>query len=340
MKAVVLTHRGKDGVQVMELDPPVRKAGHVLLKMQAAALNRVDLYMRDNGAGITHSLPQIMGIEGVGLVVETDDNSRFQKDDFCILYPSVFCQECEFCLSGNQPLCTNIKIFGEHMDGTFAQYVSVPEASLVKMKAGCDPIGASTLGVAYLTGWRMLFGKKSLQPGQSVLIVGAGGGVASACVELAKLAGLIVVVTTSGAAKTQKLKELGANLVIDYRDEGVQKSVLAFTEGRGVDLVVDCVGEATWASSLKSLCRGGDIVTCGATTGSHPSADIQRLFVRQIGVHGSTMGSMKEFFNLISSFNFGQLTPQIDSVFPIHDINEALLRLEAPDRFGKVVITF
>ena len=339
MKAVVLAERGIKGPEVQDIQPPQRPEGCVLVKMQAASLNRVDVYMRDNGAGITHSLPQIMGVDGIGEIFEVGEGSDYSVGEKVVIYPYLFCQKCEYCLDGNQPLCVNAKIYGEHIDGTFAEIVPVPEVSLARLNQDADPVKAATLGVTYLTAWRMMFGKVWLQPGQTILVAGAGGGVGAACVQLGHLAGLNVIATTTGN-KQEKLKEIGADYVIDYKEEKVTERVLEITNKRGVDLAIDCVGEASWSDTLKSLSRGGHVATCGATTGAHPSADLQRMFIRQLNVHGSTMASIKEFNHLISTYNHGHLDPLIDSVFEVDNVHKAFERLEHPERIGKVVLTF
>lgn len=337
MQAVVLTKRGIDGVAVQQVAAPDRLPGFARVRMLAASVNRVDLYMRDNGAGITHSLPQVMGVDGVGEIVESDEGSAFRPGQRVVIYPYEFCGRCRYCAAGDQPLCTGARILGEHRDGTFTEQLVVPERSLMALSPGADIHGAAALGVAYLTAWRMVFGKAAPGPGSVVLVVGAGGGVALAAVQLARLAGARVIASSTGAAKLAALAGLGAEPV-DYRAEDVARRVMALTDGEGADLVIDNVGEQTWPGSLRAMARGGHLVTCGATTGAHPSADIQRLFVRQLSIHGSTMGSLEEFRRLVRSFEAGDFVPQIDQVFPLARIADAFARLEHPDRLGKVII--
>ena len=291
--------------------------------------------MRDNGAGITHSLPQIMGVDGIGMVM--DAAPGLAEGDLAILYPYEICGTCPHCLAGDQLLCLNARIFGEHRDGTFAEIISAPAASVLRFASGVNIAGAAALGVAGLTAWRMVFGKVPLQPGMCVLVQGAGGGVAQAAAALAQMAGCRVIVSTSGAAKLAALRAQGFE-VIDYATAPIARSVLQITGGAGVDLVIDNVGAATWDQSLRSARRGGAIVTCGATTGSAPSADLQRLFVRQLSVHGSTMGGLSEFARLIACFEAGRFAPQIDRIYPLDEINAALARAESSDRLGKVIV--
>lgn len=335
MLAIRLEHRGPSGVRAVQIARPTGGPGMARVRMLAASVNRVDLYMRDSGVGITHDLPLIMGVDGVGEVIEAPG---FAPGDRVILYPYAVCGRCRACLAGDQPLCTRARIFGEHIDGTFAEEIALPADALVPLSPATDPLAAAALGVAGLTAWRMVLGKAPAGPGQVVFVQGAGGGVALAAVQLARMAGARVIASSTGAAKLARLAALGAE-VIDYRAGDVAKAVLALTGGQGADLVVDNVGEATWPASLRAAARGGHIVTCGATTGAHPSADIQRLFVRQLSVHGSTMGSRDEFRRLIACFESGAYAPVIDSVFALADVPAAFDRLGAPDRFGKIVIS-
>lgn len=337
MKAIVLRRRGVEGVAYGDAPEPATPSGWAKIRMLAASVNRVDLYMRDNGAGITHELPLIMGVDGVGEVLEAPEDSRLAPGDRVILYPYEFCGICRPCLAGDQPLCHSAKILGEHRHGTFAEIVVLPARSLIKLAPEADVEQAAVLGVAYLTAWRMVFGKAPVGPGVTVLAQGAGGGVAYAALQLARMAGARAIAATTGAEKLAHFQNLGIEAV-DYRAEDVAKAVLRLTGGEGADLVVDNVGAATWASSLRSLARGGSLVTCGATTGAGPSAEIQRLFVRQLSVHGSTMGSLEEFRRLIRAWEGGGFTPLIDRVYPLAETPAAFARLEDPARMGKIAI--
>lgn len=334
---MVLTQRGAAGVAFRDMPEPHVPAGWAKVRMRASSVNRVDLYMRDSGAGITHDLPLIMGVDGVGEVAEAPQGFGLSEGDRVILYPYEFCGTCRPCLAGDQPLCHCARILGEHRHGTFAEHVALPARSLVKLPEGADMDQAAVLGVAYLTAWRMVFGKAPAGPGSVVLVQGAGGGVSYAAVQLARMAGARVIVTTSGADKLAHFRALDIE-AIDYRAEDVAKAVLALTGGEGADLVIDNVGERTWGASLRALARGGHLVTCGATTGAHPSADIQRLFVRQLSVHGSTMGSMEEFRRLVLAWQGGGFAPLIDRAFPLAEVPAAFAHLEDPARMGKILI--
>lgn len=339
MKAAVLKKRGAEGLQVCDFPEPQRRSGEVLMRIRAAGMNRVDLYMRDNGAGITHTLPQILGVEGAGEIIEADAGSALKPGMKAVLYSAGFCGSCRYCLQGNHPLCENMQIAGEHCHGTFAQYISAPAKLFVPLPDHADLGEAATLMSAYLTSWRMLFGKRQVRPGETVLIVGIGSGVAVACLQLALLAGARAIVTSSGDEKLKRAVEMGASHGINYRTERVAERVLELTGGKGVEMVIDSVGEASWGESLRSLRRGGRLVTCGATTGSNPPADLQRLFIRQLEIYGSTGGSFAEFQELINVYTSGRLRPVIDRRFALKDIHSAFDYLQRGQQFGKLVIT-
>jgi NADPH:quinone reductase-like Zn-dependent oxidoreductase len=341
MQAAFITgHGGNEVVQIGERPVPPRRAGEVRVRIKAATLNRVDLYMRDSGAGITHSLPQIMGIDGAGVVDEVDaGESLLQPGQAVVLHPGVACGRCEFCQRGDQPLCARISYLGEHRDGTLAQYVSLPAQNVFPMPAGLDFSEAAALGVNHLTAWRMLFGKARVQPWETVLIFGIGGGVSLAALQLVKMIGAKAIVTSRDDAKLQRSLAMGADHVINGRTDDVARRVMALTDGRGVDVVIENVGTAVWGSALKSLVRGGRIVTCGATSGDQPPADLRRLFIRQLQVFGSTLGDFDEYRNLLAVAGRGRIKPVIDSRHPLADLHAALGRLEAGEQFGKIAIT-
>ena len=335
MKAAVLERRGADGVSWRDFPDPAPAPGESVLKVKASSLNRVDLYMRDNGAGITHTLPQVMGVEAAGEIVDAEPGSGLKPGMKAVLFSEVYCNSCRYCLAGDQPLCENLKIMGEHRHGGFADYIAMPSRCFMPLPDDADLVAAGALMTGHLTAWRMLFGKKTLQPGESVLIVGIGGGVAVACLQLAKLVGARVFVTSSSDAKIERAITMGASGGVNYRKDRVSPAILQMSNG-GVDMVIDTVGEASWGESLRSLRRGGRLVTCGATSGSNPPADLQRLFIRQLEIYGSTGGSVGEFRQLLDVFNRNLVKPVIDTTFEMADIRSAFEHLASGAQFGKV----
>ena len=340
MRAAYLTaHGGNDVVAIGERPRPARAAGEVLVRIQAATVNRVDLYMRDSGAGIPHRLPQIMGIDGAGVIAETDAGmTRLAVGQAVVLHPGVSCGDCEFCLRGDHVLCTAIRFLGEHRDGTFADYVSLPAKNVFALPPGFSFAEAAALGVAYLTAWRMLFSKARLEPWESVLVIGIGGGVSLAALQLARATGARVLVTSRSDEKLERALAQGAAVAINGQSQDVVAGVMAATGGRGVDVVIDSVGREVWPVALKSLVRGGRIVTCGATSGDDPAADLRRVFVRQLQIFGSTLGNFEEFRALMAFCGRHQIKPIIDSRYPLDGVRDALTRLESVRQFGKIAI--
>lgn len=339
MRAVQLNGRGgNDQVSLVDRPIPVRRPGEVLVRIVSASVNRVDLYMRDSGAGITHELPLIMGVDGAGVVEEVDSQQAGIKvGDRVAIHPATVCGLCEYCKNGEQVLCTSIRFFGEHRDGTFCEFVSVPAANVFALPDSLDFRDGAALGVAYLTAWRMLFTKAQLRPGETVLIFGIGGGVSLAAMQIAKLAGATVIVTSRDPAKLARAKDLGADHSV-LSAEGLAKMVLGLTDGRGADVVIENVGQAVWPEALRSMARGGRIVTCGATSGDRPSAELSRLFVRQLQVFGSTLGTFGEFQDLLRFCGTTGLAPVIDTTYPLERVHEAFDHLEQGMQFGKICL--
>lgn len=338
MKAVVQEARGKEGLRIGGFSDPTPARDEAVLRVKAAAINRIDLYMRDSGKGITHELPLVLGVDGAGEIVEAPADSGLKPGDPVILYPMAFCGGCAACNRGDHPSCIKFDICGETRHGTFAEYVAAPAKCFVPKPESIDWVTAASLPVAYLTAWRMMFGKDALRSHETVLIMGIGGGVSSACLQMARMIGARTVVTSSSEEKLQWAEKLGADHGINYRERDVAKQIQAITGGIGVDMVIDNVGDASWKDSLRSLRAGGRLVTCGATTGGHPSADIQRLFAKQIAIYGSTLGSMSEFVQLIDVTARGKLKPLIDKVYTMGDIEQGFARLENAQQRGKLAV--
>lgn len=337
MRAAFMTgHGGNEVIEVGDRPMPQRRPGEVLVRMRAATVNRVDLYMRDSGAGITHSLPQTMGVDGAGVIEEADTPELIGRR--VTLYPGIVCGTCEFCRRGEQVLCAKMSLLGEHRDGTMAEYVCVPADNALPIPDRLDFAQAAALGVNYLTAWRMLFTKAKLQPGETVLVFGVGGGVSLAAMQIAAAAGARVLATSRSADKLARARALGADAVIDAPADKIPPAVMELTCGRGADVVIENIGGAMWSAALKSLVRGGRVATCGATIGDQPPADLRRVFIRQLQIFGSTLGNPTEFAELIAWCDAGKLTPPIDLHYPLDDIRTAFDRLESGSQFGKIAI--
>lgn len=340
MRAAYLTgHGGNEVVHVGDRSLPEPAAGEVRVRVLAATVNRVDLYMRDSGAGITHSLPQILGLDACGTVDAVGAGEALVRvGQRVVVHPGIACGRCEFCRRGDDVLCTQYRLLGEHRDGCFAEAVVLPGRNVYPAPEHLSAEQAAALGVNHLTAWRMLFSRARLQPWETVLVFGIGGGVSLAALQLAKAIGARVIVTSRDATKLERAVTLGADATIDSSKSDVARAALELTEGRGVDVVVENVGAAAWPSAMKSLVRGGRLVTCGATTGDQPGADLRRLFIRQIQVLGSTLGTAAEFADLLRFVALHRLAPVIDSVYPLDEVTQALARLESGQQFGKVAV--
>jgi len=333
-------HGGNEVLRIDELPIPERQPGEALIRVIAGGLNRVDLYMRNSGAGITHRLPIILGLDGAGIVEEADAGARFRAGDQVVIYPGQPCGSCEFCVKGEEVLCTRGKIFGEQVDGTFAGFVCAPEGSLVVKPRSLDFVQGAALSVAWLTAWRMIKTKARLQPGETALVFGVGGSVSLAATQIASAIGARTIVTSRDPTKLERATMFGAaETVHDQGGASVLDRVMELTAKRGVDVVIENVGKAVWPTAMKALVRGGRLVTCGATTGDDPSADLRRLFIRQLTVFGSTLGTRAEFADMVAFIAEKSLAPHIDETFSLADIHTAMDQLESGRQFGKIGLT-
>jgi len=340
MKAVFISeHGGIDKIKFDEVKKPVISSKEVLIKLKAASLNHLDIWVRQGIPGIKVEFPHILGSDGAGIVEEAGSEVKNVKaGDKVLLNPGISCNTCEFCSAGEHSLCPTFHLLGEHVNGTYAEYVKAPFENVHRMPGNLSFEEAAAFPLVFLTAWRMLISKARLLPGETILILGIGGGVSGAALRIAKQIGARVIVTSGDNNKLEKAKQLGADIGINYNETDFAKEVRNLTNKRGVDVVLDNIGAATWIKSLSSLTRGGRLVTCGSTTGANPQTDIQRIFWNQISVFGSTMGNRKEFLQILNLFDVNNLKPIIDSVFPLKDFKEAQNRMENKNQFGKIVI--
>ena len=340
MKAVFITeHGGIDKIKFDEVKKPVISSKEVLIKLKAASLNHLDIWVRQGILGIKVEFPHILGSDGAGVVEEAGQEVKNVKiGDKVLLNPGISCNTCEFCSAGEHSLCPAFHLLGEHVNGTYAEYVKTPFENVHRIPENLSFEEAASFPLVFLTAWRMLISKARLLPGETILILGIGGGVSSAALLIAKHTGARVIVTSGDNNKIEKSKQLGADIAINYNKKDFAKEIRNLTQKRGVDVLLDNIGSVTWIKSLSSLARGGRLVTCGATTGANPQTDIQRIFWNQISVLGSTMGNRKEFLQILNLFEVNNLKPVIDSVFLLKDFREAQKKMEEKKQFGKIVI--
>jgi NADPH:quinone reductase-like Zn-dependent oxidoreductase len=332
-------HGGLDKIRYGDLPDPVPGPGQVRIRIRAGALNHLDIFVRNGIPGIPVRLPHVMGSDGAGVVESIGPGvTRAKPGDEVVLNPGIHCGTCEFCLKGEHSLCVSFHLLGEHIWGTFAEYVVAPEINAYPKPAGLTWEESAAFPLTFLTAWRMLVTKAKAIPGESLLIIGIGGGVSLAALTIAKVLGLTVGVTSGSTDKIRRAQELGADFGIDHGSADIARETRKITGKRGVDIVLDSVGKATWKQSIASLARGGRLLTCGATTGPNPEEDIARIFWNQLTVLGSTMGTHAEFAGMLRMFQGGKVRPVVDSVFPLPEAKEAERRLEEKRQFGKIVL--
>ncbi len=332
-------HGGLDVIKVGDLPVPEIGPNEVLVRVKTAALNHLDIFVRNGLPGLKLKFPHIMGSDGAGVVEKVGENVKnLQPGDEVVLNPGISCGTCEFCLRGEHSLCVTFHLLGEHVDGTYAEFVKAPAINCYPRPKGLTWEESAAFPLTFLTSWRMLVSKAQIKPGEWILIIGIGGGVAVASLQISKLFGLKTIVTSGSNEKLEKARELGADFTINHNEADFAKEVRKITEKRGVDVVLDSVGKATWKKSLASLAKGGRLVTCGATTGPNPETDIARIFWNQLTIYGSTMATHGEFREMMKIFEEGKVKPVVDSVFPLEDVKNAQQRMENKEQFGKIVI--
>ena len=342
MKAVRMHgHGGVDQLFYEDADDPeITEPNEVVIKLKAAAINHIDIWNRLGATGVELSMPHILGGDGAGTIVETGAKVVNVKigDSVC-LYPPVGCGICEFCLTDRDFMCIRLRVLGERLEGTYAEYVKLPGENCFPIPAGYTFEEAAAFPLVFITLWRMVVTNARLKPGETMLIIGIGGGVASASLQIAEKIGARVIVTSGSDEKLARAKTLGAVCGINHRRDDFVKAVGELTQGRGVDVVLDCVGGEVWQKSLASLASGGRLITCGATAGGQPNDDIAAIFSKQLKIYGSTLGSRDEFRQLISFLNVARIKPIIDRVFPLREGAAAQKYLEDAKQFGKVVLS-
>lgn len=340
MKTVAISeHGGLDVLQYSDLPDPEAGPHEVLIRLKASALNRLDLFVRRGWKGLNLSFPHIPGADGAGIVEEVGDGvEEFESGDEVVINPGLNCGECDFCRRGEDSLCSTYSILGEHRDGTYAELVTVPARNVLHKPKGKPFEEVAAVPLVFMTAWRMLVDRAHIRPGETVLVLGAGGGVANAAIQIAKVLGAKVFATSSSEEKLKKAEELGADLTINYREEPFERVAWEATGKRGVDVVVESVGEATWRKSLRSLAKNGRLVTCGATTGPRGETDIRLIYWKQLQVLGSTMGTREGLQHVLDMVSAGKLRASVHEVFPLERAREAQEVLEQGKQFGKIVL--
>ncbi len=323
---------GPAGVRIRELARTAPAPGSVAVSIKAASINHLDLWLAHGAQRITP--PRVIAADGAG-VVESSADSSWRPGDEVVIFPTLCCWECDFCRAGQNVKCAKFGVLGEHSDGTACELIHVDARSLFRKPAGLSWTEAAAFPLTFLTAWRMLTTRAQLRPDETVLVVGAGAGVAVAAIQIARHLGARVFATSRSEVKRRRALELGAEAVFDSAD--FSKGVRSAT-GDGVDVVFEHVGPATLEESMRSVAIGGRIVTCGSTSGVKAEISMPRLFFRHAGLLGSTMGNAGEFESVLKAIDAG-MRPVVDTVYPLDDVQAALQRLDAAEQFGKVVLS-
>ncbi len=340
MKAVRIHQHGGPQVLVYENIPePQIKANEVLVRVHAVSLNHLDLWVRSGIPGVKLALPHILGSDIAGEVVDVGELcERVKPGQRVVLSPGLSCRQCQKCVEGKDNECRRYTLFGTGIDGGDRELVPAPEYAVIPIPDTLSFEEAAAVPLVYLTAWHMLFSRANLQAGEDVLVLAASSGVGMAAVQLAKLFHCRVIATAGGDEKMAKARQLGADDVIDHYRQDISGEVRKITGKRGVDVVFEHVGRATWQKSIESLAPAGRLVTCGATTGYDVALDLRFLFSKQYALYGSYMGTLGELHRVLQFVFRGLVKPVIDKVYPMSEIVAAHERLERKEQFGKIIL--
>ena len=345
MKAVVFSQQGSaDVLKYTDVPMPTLDTNEVLVKVEACAVNYLDLHARRNRPEIAAKLrqgdtPHILGSDIAGTIAEIGAAARgVSVGDRIVLAPCIPCGICNDCHRGAENLCDTQELIGFQINGGYAEYVKAPVQNAIRMSDELSFVSAAAIPIAYLTAWHMLMTRAALRPEDDILILGVGGGVGSAGLQIAKLTGARVFATASSDEKLERARQMGADVTINYKDTDFSEVVLDVTEGRGVDVVLEHVGAATWEQSIASLAKNGRLVSCGVTTGNIGTINIRKMYQKELTVMGAALGTVAELRTLIHLAGQQKLQPIIDRVLPLHEARQAHLLLENRQNFGKVCL--
>ena len=337
--ALFRQHGGPEVLEYTDFPTPEPKPGEVLVKLKVAALNRVDVMVRNGWPGLNLEMPHINGADGAGEVARLGDNvTGFEIGDRVVINSNLGCGECDYCLAGWDNMCRNWHLLGETVRGTYAEYIALPARQLYKLPEGFDLHVAAGAALVYQTAWHSLISRGKLQAGETVLVVGAGGGVNTASIDIANFSGVQVLVVGSDAKKLEKAEALGAEILIDRsKEENWAKAVFLATDKKGVDVVVDNVG-ITFMQSLRTLKKGGRLLTVGNSGGPKFEIDNRYMFAKHLSIIGSTMSNLVDFATVMNLIVTGKLHPALDRSFPLKEAAAAQEHLWHGANFGKVTL--
>ncbi|MBI4160833.1 MAG: zinc-binding dehydrogenase, partial [Acidobacteria bacterium] len=331
MQAVVIReHGGPEVLRLEDRERPRPGPGEALVRVRACALNHLDIWVRLGIPGVKFPLPLVPGSDVAGVVEDPGPaGDEFPAGSPVLVAPGLSCGRCRECAAGRDNLCPRYGILGETRDGGCAEYVAVPAVNLLPFPEGLPFESAAAIPLVFLTAWHMVVTRGGVRPGETVLVQAAGSGIGTAAIQIAKLWGATVIATAGSDGKLERAKELGADHGINYATADLAAEVRRITGKRGVDLAIDHVGEATWDAVIRSLARGGRLVTCGATTGAEARTNLRYVFFKNLSVLGSTMGSRSELYEVLAHVRAGRLRPVLDRTFPLAEAAAAHRHLEA-----------
>jgi len=340
MKAVIFEqHGGPEVLKFTDVSDPTINPNEVLIEVRACALNHLDVWVRNGLPGIKIPLPHILGNDIAGVVREVGASVFWAKaGDEVMIQPGISCDHCAECLAGHDNMCDDYDIIGYRRDGGYAQLVAVPGVNILPKPKNLSWPEAAALPLVTLTAWHMLVKRAQVQPGEDVLVHAAGSGVGSIGIQVAKLRGARVIVTASTDEKLGKAKQLGADETINYSNDDWPKEVRRLSGGRGVDVVFEHTGAATWPGSILSLKKGGRLVTCGATSGFDARTDLRHVFYRHLTILGSMMGSKADLLAAMKFIESGHIRAVVDRTLPLADARKAHELMEDRAQFGKLVL--
>lgn len=342
MKAAYIEKHGNlDQIKIGELNNPQINPNEVLIETKFSALNHLDLFVIKGWPGLKLRFPHVIGADGSGIIKEIGSEvSTVRERDSVTINPGISCGKCAKCLSGRQILCNSFSIKGEHQWGTYSEFFKMPESNVLKIPEGYSLENAAAAPLTFLTAWRMLKTQANLQTGEIVFIHGAGGGVSSAAIQIAKALGARVITTTSTPEKIEKAQKVGADDVINYKEmkDFANYVYEILTNKQGVDVVIDNVGSSTFQTSLRLLKPGGRLITCGATTGPQIKIMLNQIFWKQLEIKGSTMANQEEFLSVMKLVFEEKINPIIDKIFLLEEAEKALKYLSEGKQFGKVLL--
>ena len=340
MKAVRFhKHGGPEVLQYEEAPDPKPNSDEALVRVKACALNHLDIWARNGLPNVTIEMPHISGSDIAGVVEWVPpEETRFREGDEVVVNPGMGCGRCDRCLSGRDDQCSDYRIIGYGTDGGYAELVRVRRTHLVRKPAGMTFEEAASFPLVFETAYHMLVTKARVGTGDTVLVLGANSGVGIAAVQIAKLLGARVIATVGDTTKAEMARRIGADVTIDHYKQGVLGEVKRLTGNRGVDVVVEHVGRATWEGSVRALAKGGRLVTCGATSGADAVTDLRYVFSQELTIYGSYMAGLGELLKVVKLFEEGRLKTVVDSVFPLSEAGDAQMKMERSMHFGKIVL--